>query len=72
MPKKKGYTPEKYMKEILRLLKKEPFMSTNEVSIALKMGYDTALKYLQKLNKKNKIKLKKVGNRRFWFTNRSA
>ncbi len=67
MPKKKGYTPKKYKKEILKLIKREPFVSTNEVSKKLKIGYDTAFKYLKELSKNKKIKLKKVGNRRFWY-----
>ena len=67
MPKKKGFTEDKYKEEVLRVLKNQPFMSTNEVSEALSMGYDTTLKYLEALHKSNKIKLKTVGNRRFWF-----
>lgn len=67
MPKKRGFTPDKYMKEIFYILKNQPFMSTNEVSEKLSMGYDTTLKYLENLHKTSKIKLKKVGNRRFWY-----
>ena len=67
MPKKRGFTPEKYKEEILKILKAEPFMSTNEISYFLKMGYDTTLKYLKQLFDRKKIKLKKVGNRRFWY-----
>lgn len=67
MPKKKGFTEEKYKKEILEVVRSQPFMSTNEVSEALSMGYDTTLKYLKELHKLNKIKLKNVGNRRFWY-----
>jgi len=67
MPKKKGFTPDKYQQEILKLLKNQPFMSTNEISDNLRMGYDTTLKYLMKLHTMNKIRLKTVGNRRFWY-----
>lgn len=67
MPKKKGFTPEKYREEILDILTKQHFMSTNEISEMLSMGDDTTLKYLEILHKEGKIKLKKVGNRRFWF-----
>ncbi|HLD39098.1 MAG TPA: hypothetical protein VJB05_02170 [archaeon] len=70
MPKKKGFTPEKYQEEILNVLKLQPFMSTNEVSEALSMGDAIALKYLETLKKDQKIKLKKVGNRRFWYTDK--
>ena len=67
MPKKKGFTPEKYEQEILVVLDKQHFMSTNEISEALSMGDDTTLKYMEKLHKEGKIKLKRVGNRRFWY-----
>jgi len=67
MPKKKGFTPEKYEEVMLGLIKQQPFMSTNEFCKELNMGYDTALKYLNGLYKSNKIKLKKVGNRQFWY-----
>ena len=67
MPKKRGFSPEKYKIEVIETLKRQPFMSTNEVSETLAMGYDTALKYLKELHKSNKIKLKTVGNRRFWY-----
>ena len=67
MSKKKGFTPDKYKQEILHALSKQPFMSTNEVSEALSMGDDTTLKYLKELHKEGKIKLKSVGNRRFWY-----
>lgn len=67
MPKKKGFTQDKYEQEILNALKLEPFMSTNEISEALSMGDVTSLKYLEGLHKGGKINLKKVGNRRFWY-----
>ncbi|MEK6888027.1 MAG: hypothetical protein AABX14_03725 [Candidatus Aenigmatarchaeota archaeon] len=67
MPKKKGFTQQKYQEEILKVLKLQPFMSTNEISETLSMGDMTALKYLENLYKNEKIKLKKVGNRRFWY-----
>ena len=67
MPKKKGFTPEKYQKEIAKILKKEPFMSTAEVCDKLSMGYETGLKYLKNLHDKHAVKLKKTGNRRFWY-----
>ena len=67
MPKKKGFTEDKYKEEVLRVLKNQPFMSTNEVSEALSMGYDTTLKYLKILQSTDKIRLKTVGNRRFWY-----
>ena len=60
-------TNTKYKKEILKVIKNQPFMSTNEVSEALSMGYDTTLKYLRDLHKEKKIKIKIVGNRRFWY-----
>ena len=67
MPKKKGYTSQKYKEEMMKILAKQPFMSTNEVSVELSMGYDTTLKYLKELLNSKKIKNKKVGNRRFWY-----
>ena len=67
MRKKKGFTSERYKKEIMSVLKNQPFMSTNEVSKTISMGYDTALKYLLELHKSNNINLKMVGNRRFWY-----
>lgn len=67
MPKKKGFTQQKYQEEILKVLKSQPFMSTNEISEALSMSDMTTLKYLERLYKDGKIKLKKVGNRRFWY-----
>ncbi|MBI3190724.1 hypothetical protein HYZ41_03400 [archaeon] len=67
MSKKKGFTSDKYKEEILQALQNQPFMSTNEISDNLSMGYDTTLKYLLALFKTNKIKLKTVGNRRFWY-----
>jgi len=67
MPKKKGFTPDKYREEILLVLKGQPFMSTNEISDSLSMGYDTTIKYLEALRRSKKIKLKAVGNRRFWY-----
>ena len=67
MPKKKGFTPKIYNMEILKLINNQPFVSTNEVSKTLSLGYDTALKYLMILHNSNQIKLKTVGNRRFWY-----
>ncbi len=67
MPKKKGFDAERYKKEILITLKNEPFMSTSEICKKLDMGYMTGLKYIEKLHKNNAIKLKRIGNRRFWF-----
>jgi predicted transcriptional regulator len=67
MPKKKGFSPERYQKEILAILKNEPFMSTAEVCKTMNMGYETGLKYMEHLHEKQHIKLKKIGNRRFWF-----
>jgi len=68
MPKKKGFTPEKYKEEILILLSKYPFMSTSEICDKANMGYETGLKYIQELLKSGEIKLRKIGNRQFWFT----
>jgi predicted transcriptional regulator len=68
MSKKKGYSAHKYQKEIVLTLKEEPFMSTAEISKKMNMGYETGLKYLKELHDKESVKLKKVGNRRFWFT----
>ncbi|MCX6815471.1 MAG: hypothetical protein NT120_01285 [Candidatus Aenigmarchaeota archaeon] len=67
MSKKKGFTKDRYKEEILLVLKNQPFMSTNEVAESLSMGYDTTLKYLTELHKTSHIKLKTVGNRRFWY-----
>jgi predicted transcriptional regulator len=67
MPKKKGFTPEKYQEVMLGLLSKHPFMSTSEICDKLNMGYETGLKYLEQLFKKGKIKLRKIGNRKFWY-----
>ena len=67
MPKKKGFTPDRYQEVILSALKKEPFMSTGEICVKMNMGYETGLKYLKEIYKKNEIKMKKVGNRRFWY-----
>ncbi|MBL7206848.1 MAG: hypothetical protein ISS36_04580 [Candidatus Aenigmarchaeota archaeon] len=67
MPKKKGFTASRYQKEVLGALKEEHFMSTSEICKKLDMGYETGLKYVEQLLSKNKIKLKKIGNRRFWF-----
>jgi predicted transcriptional regulator len=68
MPKKEGYNPTKYQKEIMKSLKNEPFMSTAELCKKLGMGYETGLKYLKQLHDKHTVKLKKTGNRRFWYT----
>ena len=67
MPKKRGFSAERYQKEILKVLAKEPFMSTSEICDKLKMGYVTGLKYIKKLYKEGKIKLKKIGNHQFWY-----
>lgn len=67
MPKKKGFTPDRYQKEILIELNNEPFMSTSEICHRLNMGYETGLKYVKRLFDKRKIKLKKTGNRQFWY-----
>jgi len=67
MPKKKNFPPERYQEEILKTLGKEPFMSTSEISHKLNMGYGTGLKYIEQLFNMNKVKLKKIGNRRFWY-----
>ena len=67
MPKKKNFSPKRYQEEILKLLKEEPFMSTSEICHKINMGYETSLKYTKLLFNMNKIKLKKIGNRRFWY-----
>ncbi len=67
MPKKKGFTPEKYEEEIITLLKNYPFMSTSEICNKLNMGYETGLKYIEKLHSSKKVNLRKVGNRQFWY-----
>ncbi|MBL7160284.1 MAG: hypothetical protein ISS93_00335 [Candidatus Aenigmarchaeota archaeon] len=67
MPKKKDFPPDRYQEEILKILKEEPFMSTSEICHKLNMGYETGLKYTNQLFNINRIKLKKVGNRRFWY-----
>jgi Mn-dependent DtxR family transcriptional regulator len=68
MPRKKGYSASKYQKEIVLTLREEPFMSTAEISKKMNMGYETGLKYLKSLNEKELVRLKRVGNRRFWYT----
>ena len=67
MPRKKGFTPDKYQEEVLQLLTKYPFMSTSEICDKLGMGYETSLKYLNKLHSKNRIKLRKIGSTQIWF-----
>ena len=67
MPKKSGFTPEKYEEEILGLLGNYPFMSTSEICDKLNMGYETGLKYLERIHSSKKVKSRKVGNRQFWF-----
>ena len=67
MPKKKGFTSDKYKDEILKLLNDYPFMSTSEICDKLNMGYETGLKYIQQLHSTKKIKVRKLGNRQFWF-----
>ena len=67
MPKKKGYSPEVYKKEILKLIKKEPYVSTGRITEKLSMGYDTALKYLTELEKSNKIKHREIGKNKQWY-----
>jgi len=67
MPKKKGFTSEKYQEAMLELLSKHPFMSTSEICDKLNMGYETGLKYLEQLFKMGKIKLREIGNRKFWY-----
>lgn len=42
-------------------------MSTSEICKKLNMGYETGLKYTEQLFNKNIIKMKKIGNRRFWY-----
>lgn len=69
MPKKKGFTPQRYKQAILGLIKKNKVMATNEVCIKLDMGYYTALKYLEELKKENKIDVRNVGNRNIWYVN---
>lgn len=67
MPRKKGFTPEKYMKEILKLVAHYPFMSTSEICDKLDMGYETGLKYIQELFNEKRIRQRKIGNRQFWY-----
>ena len=68
MPKKMGFTPTKYKSIVLESIRQNKFMATNEVCVKLNMGYYTALKYLEDLNKRGKLKVKKMGNRRIWYT----
>lgn len=67
MPKKKGFDPKKYKEEILKLIIQHKFMSTNEVCKKMNMGFGTAIKYLELLFKENKINVRKIGNRKFWY-----
>lgn len=67
MPKKKGFTPEKYKEEILKLVIQHKFMSTNEICEKMHMGFETAIKYLGQLLKEKKISVRNIGNRKFWY-----
>jgi len=67
MPKKKGFTRERYKIEIIEVLRKEPFMSTSEICDKLSMGFDTAMKYLNELLRNKEIESKERGNRIYWF-----
>jgi predicted transcriptional regulator len=67
MPKKKGFTPKKYKTEILKMIDRYKFMSTNEICKKMNMGFETAIKYLNQLLKERKIKVRHIGNRKFWY-----
>jgi predicted transcriptional regulator len=67
MPKKRGFTSEKYKEEILKLLIQNKFMSTNEICEKMNMGFETAIKYLEELLKSKKISVREIGNRKFWY-----
>lgn len=67
MPKKKGFTPGKYKEEILMLILRHKFMSTNEICENMNMGFETAIKYLEQLLKERKINIRNIGNRKFWY-----
>jgi predicted transcriptional regulator len=68
MPRKKGFTADKYEEEIMKIMRNQPFMSTSEICNKLNMGYETGLKYIENLHRKGKLKVKKIGNRQFWYT----
>jgi hypothetical protein len=42
-------------------------MSTNEICEKMCMGFETAIKYLEDLKKNNKINVRNVRNRKFWY-----
>ncbi len=65
--RKKGYSTEKYKRDILNLLRKELFLSTSELCKAKGMGYETALKYLRSLKAEGLIEVKGAGNQKFWY-----
>ncbi len=67
MPRKKGFTQERYEEEIVKCMKGQPFMSTSEICNKLNMGYETGLKYIKELHAKNKVKNRSIGNRQFWY-----
>lgn len=68
MPRKKGFNKERYEEEIIECMAGQPFMSTSEICNKLNMGYETGLKYIDDLHKRGKLKVKKIGNRQFWYT----
>jgi Mn-dependent DtxR family transcriptional regulator len=67
MPKKKGFTSEKYKEEILKLIIQHKFMSTNEICEKMNMGFETTIKYLEELSKEKKVGVRNIGNRKFWY-----
>ena len=67
MPKKFGMTPAKYKDLIIKLLSKYRFMSASEISFKLRMGYETAKKYLMELDRERFITYRQIGNRKYWF-----
>ncbi len=67
MSRKKGFNKSRYEEEIMNILRKHPFMSTSEICDKLNMGYETCLKYIRNLHEKDKVKLRSIGNRQFWY-----
>lgn len=68
MVRKKDYTGDRYMLELLQFIKRSNIgVSTGYISERFSMGYETSLKYLRKLNRRGLINYKNVGNRRYWF-----
>ena len=61
-----------YAKETLRTLKRaDRRLTTRQVAEKSGMKWETAKKYLGRLNNRGLIHTQKAGNRRFWSTRKS-